>query len=158
MLATPNTGTSLNRQSLLDHRDEFEIVPSTITAAKAKERMHLFVSIITNMAAISPSLTWALFLPYMFPYFNAKGSDFDSQWANTLFVLQIATAIVVDPLIAIAVRKTNAKAVVVLGYLFLLCSSVSMLFISDYRFFILVQGIIGSLGTSIVFVSSLIIV
>jgi hypothetical protein len=65
-----NTATSLNR--LLDEEspDDFQPVGYTeISAKKAKERWHLFVSVITNMAAISPCLTWAFFLPYMYPYF-----------------------------------------------------------------------------------------
>lgn len=70
--------------------------------------------------------------------------------------MQIVTAAVAEPIVAIAVRNFDAKAVVLLGYFLLLMSSCAMLFINEFRLFIIVQGIFGSLGASIIFLSSLI--
>lgn len=64
-----NNATSLNRLLDAESTDDFQTGYTEISAKKAKERWHLFFSVITNMAAISPSLTWVFFLPYMYPYF-----------------------------------------------------------------------------------------
>lgn len=48
-------------------------------AQKASERMRFFISLIFNMAAIAPSLTWPLFINYIADYFSAdvSGSSFE---------------------------------------------------------------------------------
>ena len=71
--------------------------------------------------------------------------------------MQILTVAVSEPIVAIAVRNFDAKSVVSLGYFFLLASSGALLFINDFRLFIIVQGVFSSLGASIVFFSSLLI-
>jgi len=152
-----NTASSLNRLLESESPDDFQTGYTEISAKKAKERWHLFVSVITNIAAISPSFTWVFFLPYMYPYFYQTGSKFDASEVQIFFLIQIVTVAITEPIVAIAVRNFDAKFVVLLGYFFVLVSSGALLFINDFRLFIIMQGFFGSLGASIVFFSSLLV-
>ena len=67
------------------------------------------------------------------------------------------TVAITEPIVAIAVRNFDAKFVVLLGYFFVLVRSGALLFINDFRLFIIMQGFFGSLGASIVFFSSLLV-
>ena len=82
-----NTASSLNRLLESESPDDFQTGYTEISAKKAKERWHLFVSVITNIAAISPSFTWVFFLPSMYPYFYQTGSTFDASEVQIFFLI-----------------------------------------------------------------------
>lgn len=106
--------------------------------------MRFFVSLIFNMAAIAPTLTWPLFIPYIADYFvtDVSGSSVDVQ-ADNLFILSMVVACVMDPLIAYILRKVDCLVVVVFGYSLLIGSTVVAMVVGNLQGFVLVLGTMG---------------
>lgn len=106
--------------------------------------MLFFISLIFNMAAIAPSITWPLFLPYIADYFIAdtSGSSVELQ-AENLLILSLVVASVIDPLVAYILRKVGCLWVVVFGYSLLIGSTVVSMFVDNLQGFVVVQGTMG---------------
>jgi hypothetical protein len=110
------------------------------------------------MAAIAPSLTWPLFIPYIADYFIDDVSMTSTELqADSLFVMSIVIAAIMDPLIAYVLRKVDCKVVVVFGYSLLIGSTVLAMLVKNLKAFVIVLGTMGQIGSSIILVSSLII-
>jgi hypothetical protein len=94
--------------------------------------MEFILSLSFNMAAIAPSLTWPLFLPYIADYFLDDVSMTSTELqADSLLVMSIVIAAIMDPLIAYVLRKVDCKVVVVFGYSLLIGSTVLAMLVKN---------------------------
>lgn len=122
----------------------------------SSQRTRFFVSLLFNMAAIAPMFTWPLFIPQLDEYFMTT-SESTLVCSNTLFALQLGIAGLIEPIIGWLIRKFDCRLVIVLGYSLLISGTVWGATTGSLDQFIILIGVLGTVGASIIAVSSLLI-
>jgi MFS family permease len=72
-------------------------------------------------------------------------------------VIQVVTASAMEPLVSYLIRKVDVRIVVILGYLLLIGSTAGASLAENMDQFIIFTGFVGSIGASMLFISSLLV-
>ena len=124
----------------------------------AAKRRRFFISLLFNMAAVAPILTWPFFVPYLADYFMQTTHYSSLTCAQALFALQIGVSCVTEPLVSWMVRWVDCRKVIVLGYSLMMAGTLWALTASDMDAFMILMGLLGQMGASTVAVTSLLII
>ena len=72
-------------------------------------------------------------------------------------MIQVVTASAMEPLVSYLIRKVDVRIVVILGYLLLIGSTAGASLAENMDQFIIFTGFVGSIGASMLFISSLLV-
>ena len=109
------------------------------------------------MLAIGPNIGWVYYSRYLETYLYYQMDEYVTKPKIEVWLFFISTLMtaIFTPIAAFMIGKMHIKAVICLGCISLMTGTLAFIVVNQTWTFVVVQGICGSVGTAIMFLSSL---